>query len=128
MRDCICLTWGAQPPRLHRSAPRRPERVFGEDAEHGTRGVRAPHAKQILDMDELTDIQRRVFDFVRDKLVAGRPAPTAREVAAQFAWSSKRAAECHVEALIRKGWLASEPGKARSLRLKDMAQAVRRAV
>jgi repressor LexA len=77
-------------------------------------------------MDELTDIQRRVFDFVRDKLVAGRPAPTAREVAAQFDWSSKRAAECHLEAIIRKGWLASEPGKARSLRLKNGP--VRRAV
>ena len=70
-------------------------------------------------MDELTDIQRRVFDFVRDKLLAGRPAPTAREVAAKFGWSSKRAAECHIEAIIRKGWLASEPGKARSLRLKN---------
>ena len=77
-------------------------------------------------MDELTDIQRRVFDFVRDKLFAGRPAPTAREVAAQFAWRSKRAAECHIEAIIRKGWLASEPGKARSLRLKNGP--VRRAV
>src|SRR5436309_16007158 len=79
-------------------------------------------------MDELTDIQRRVFDFVRDKLIAGRPAPTAREVSAKFGWSSKRAAECHIEVLIRKGWLASEPGKARSLRLKDAAQAVRRGV
>ena len=77
-------------------------------------------------MNELTGIQRRVFDFVRDKLVAGRPAPTAREVAAQFGWRSKRAAECHLEAIIRKGWLASEPGKARSLRLKDGP--VRRAV
>ena len=73
-------------------------------------------------------MQRRVFDFVRDKLIAGRPAPTTREVAAEFGWSSKRAAECHIEALIRKGWLASEPGKARSLRLMDVAQAVRRAV
>ena len=77
-------------------------------------------------MNELTGIQRRVFDFVRDKLVAGRPAPTTREVAAQFGWSSKRAAECHLEAIIRKGWLASEPRKARSLRLKDGP--VRRAV
>jgi repressor LexA len=76
-------------------------------------------------MDELTDIQRQVFDFVRDKLVAGRPAPTAREVAARFGWSSKRAAECHFETLIRKGWLTSEPGKARSLRLKDGVEAVR---
>jgi len=27
---------GAQPPRLHRSAPRRSDRVFGEGAEHCT--------------------------------------------------------------------------------------------
>jgi len=79
-------------------------------------------------MYELTDIQRRVFEFVRDKLVAGKPAPTAREIAERFGWRSKRAAECHIEVLIRKGWLTSEPGKARSLRLKDSAQAVRRAV
>ena len=79
-------------------------------------------------MHDLTDIQHRVFDFVRDKLVAGRPAPTTREIAAKFGWSSKRAAECHIEALIRKGWLLSEPGKARSLRLKDSAQAARRVV
>ena len=79
-------------------------------------------------MNELTDIQRRVFDFVRAKVVAGRPTPTPREVAAEFGWSSKGAAECHIEALIRKGWLASEPGKARSLRLVDVAQVVRRVV
>ena len=79
-------------------------------------------------MNELTDIQRQVFDFVRGKVVAGRPTPTPREVAAEFGWSSKRAAECHIEALIRKGWLASEPGKARSLRLVDVAQVVRRVV
>ena len=79
-------------------------------------------------MDELTEIQRRVFEFVRDKIIAGRPAPTAREVAAKFGWSSKRAAECHFEVLIRKGWLTSEPGKARSLRLNDGLEAVRRVV
>lgn len=79
-------------------------------------------------MNELTHIQRRVFEFVRDKLASGEPAPTPREIAAKFDWSSKRAAECHIEALIRKGWLTSEPGKARSLRLADSAQTVRRAV
>ena len=79
-------------------------------------------------MNEPTAIQRRVFEFVHDQLVAGQPAPTSREIAARFGWNSKRAAECHVEALIRKGWLASETGKARSLRLKDVARIVRRAV
>jgi repressor LexA len=79
-------------------------------------------------MHHLTEAQRRVFDFVRDKLVAGRPAPTTREIAGHFGWSSKRAAECHIERLIQKGWLISERGKARSLRLKEAAEAVRRAV
>src|ERR1044071_5475491 len=79
-------------------------------------------------MHELTAIQRRVFEFIRDKLGAGRPAPTAREVAAEFGWRSKRAAECHIEALIRKGRLASEPGKARSIRLVHLAPAARRTV
>lgn len=79
-------------------------------------------------MVELTDKQRRVFEFVRDKLLLGGPAPTPREVAAAFGWRSKRAAECHLEAILRKGWLASERGKARSLRLADAVQAVRRAV
>src|SRR5881409_1803533 len=79
-------------------------------------------------MDELTEIQRRVFEFVREKLASGDPAPTTREIAAKFGWSSKRAAECHIEALIRKGWLTYEPGKARSLRLTDSTQTVRRTV
>src|SRR5262245_31344963 len=79
-------------------------------------------------MDELTTRQRRVFEFVCDTLAAGGSAPTLREVAAAFGWRSKRAAECHIEALIRKGRLVAEPGKARSLRLADAARARRRAV
>ena len=79
-------------------------------------------------MTDLTETQRRVFEFVRDRLVAGQAAPTMREVAAKFRWGSKRAAECHIKAIIKKGWLAAEPGKARSLRLVDGIKAVRQAV
>ena len=68
-------------------------------------------------MTELTTIQRRVFDFVREKLLNGQAAPTLRELGEAFGWSSPRAAACHLEAIVRKGWLVSEPGKARSLRL-----------
>jgi len=78
-------------------------------------------------MEELTEIQRRVFEFIRNTLESGS-APTPRETAAKFGWSSKRAAECHIEALIRKGWLTSAPGKARSLRLVDTYKVVRRTV
>lgn len=79
-------------------------------------------------MTELTAPQRKVFDFVRDQLVAGQPAPTLREIAARFRWRSKRAAACHLEAIVRKGWLIAEAGKARSLRLVDTVSVVRQAV
>src|SRR4051812_32589802 len=86
------------------------------------------NTSHLAGMGELTETQRHVFDFIRQKLVGGFPAPTSREVAAQFGWSSKRAADDHIEALIRKGFLVADPGKARSLRLKDAPQGFRRAV
>lgn len=70
-------------------------------------------------MRTLTSKQRQVFEFIREKLVRGFPAPTLRELASAFGWRSKRAAACHIEAVIRKGWLVSDPGKARSLRLAE---------
>jgi len=79
-------------------------------------------------MTELTDIQRRVFDFVRDQLLSGHSAPSLREVCARFGWSSTRAAACHLQAVIRKGWLIAAPGKARSLRLANAARSGSRAV
>ncbi len=79
-------------------------------------------------MTELTEIQRRVFDFVRDRLLAGHSAPSLREVSGQFGWSSSRAAACHLEAIIRKGWLVAERGKARSLRLANAVKTASRVV
>jgi len=76
-------------------------------------------------MATLTEQQRKIFDFIRQGLTQHQAAPTMREIAAAFAYRSKRAAECHVEALIRKGWLTAEFGKARALRLGPQAQPVR---
>jgi len=67
-------------------------------------------------MNELTPAQRRVLDFLQTEVHAGRPAPTLREIAGHFGFRSHRAAACHLEALRRKGFLQSDPGKARSLR------------
>src|SRR6185503_12659979 len=73
--------------------------------------------RQMASMSALTETQRRIFEFVRDRLMHEHAPPTLREIAAEFGYRSKRAAECHLEALRRKGWLTAEPGKARSLRL-----------
>lgn len=68
-------------------------------------------------MTGLTKAQRRVLDFIQSETDAGRPIPTLREIAARFGFAGHRAAACHLEALKRKGFLASDPGKARSLRI-----------
>ncbi len=72
-------------------------------------------------MIEPTNTQLKIFEFIRETLSKGHSAPTIREIAEAFGYRSKRAAECHIEALIRKGWIASNPGKARSLRLSEAA-------
>ena len=68
-------------------------------------------------MTELTHAQQRIFDFIQTEIHAGRPVPTHREIAARFGFRSSRAAACHLEAIQRKGHIAVERGKARSLRL-----------
>lgn len=76
-------------------------------------------------MDGPTEKQRRIFDFVEEKLRKGFPAPTMREIAEAFGYRSKRAAECHILPLIEKGWLAQDAGKARSLRLGNAVRKIR---
>ena len=68
-------------------------------------------------MKELTVAQRRIYEFIQTEAQAGRPVPTMREICKRFGFRSPRAATCHVDAIKRKGFLASEPGKARTLRL-----------
>lgn len=68
-------------------------------------------------MTELTPAQKKVLEFIETELQEGRPVPTLREIAARFGFRSHRAAACHLEALKRKGFIESEAGKARALRL-----------
>jgi repressor LexA len=68
-------------------------------------------------MNALTKQQRAIRDFIAAELAEGRPAPSHREIARHFGFASSYAAACHIRALHKKGELAAEPGKARSLRL-----------
>src|SRR5579863_8519589 len=78
-------------------------------------------------MEGLTKKQDAVRRFIVSELRAGRPCPSHREIAAHFGFASSYAAACHVKALIRKGALVAEEGKARALRLADAFKPVRRA-
>jgi repressor LexA len=79
-------------------------------------------------MNELTQTQRRILDFIQREMGAARPAPTHREIADHFGYSSTRAAACHLAAIKRKGFLESEPGKVRALRVISPLQKLRRRV
>jgi repressor LexA len=76
-------------------------------------------------MNKITRAQRRVLEFVQNEIRADRPAPTHQEIAARFGFRSTRAAACHLEALKRKGFIESEPGKARALRVVTPLQKLR---
>jgi repressor LexA len=67
-------------------------------------------------MVKLTRAQQRVLEFVQAEFRAGKPAPSHREIAQRFGFKTHRASGFHLRAIQRKGFLQSEPGKARSLR------------
>ncbi len=67
-------------------------------------------------MADLTEKQQAVHDYIAEHLRAGLPCPSRREIAAHFGFASPYAASCHINALIRKGALSQNQGKARSLR------------
>jgi len=60
--------------------------------------------------------RERVYEFIRERLLEGRP-PTVREVQAAFGFSAVQSAREHLEALVAEGRLGKEPGRARGYRL-----------
>jgi len=65
------------------------------------------------------ETRKRVFEFVRSRLLEGRP-PTVREVQDALGFSAVESARGHLEALVADGLLFKESGKARGYRLSDL--------
>ncbi len=62
------------------------------------------------------ETREKVFRFVRDRLLGGRP-PTVREVQEAMGFRSVQSAREHLESLVESGRLAKDSGKARGYRL-----------
>lgn len=60
--------------------------------------------------------RKRIFEFVRQRLLAGAP-PTVREVQQAFEFRAVQSAREHLEALVAEGLLSKAPGQARGYRL-----------
>jgi repressor LexA len=67
--------------------------------------------------DDLTDRQRAILDFVRERIALDGLPPTWAEIARAFGFRQTRAAQKHLQAIAAKGHLVLLPGKARGIRL-----------
>ena len=77
--------------------------------------------------DDLTDRQRAILDFVRERIAVDGLPPTWAEIARAFGFRQTRAAQKHLQAIAAKGHLVLLPGKARGIRLPEGASRVRAA-
>jgi repressor LexA len=68
-------------------------------------------------MAVLTRRQQQIVDFLLKYQQAHGSMPSSQEIAAQFGFRSPNAVTNHLRLLRKKGVIASEPGKARSLRI-----------
>jgi len=71
----------------------------------------------VYSMQTLTAKQRALAGFIESHRQQHGSAPTYQEIAGHFGFRSVNAVTSHLRLLRQKGWLASEPGKTRSLRI-----------
>jgi repressor LexA len=68
-------------------------------------------------MRPLTPRQQQIFDLIREKISDTGMPPTRAEIATFFGFKSANAAEEHLKALAKKGYIEMLPGTSRGIRL-----------
>jgi len=69
-------------------------------------------------MNDLTPIQCQVLEFIMRRIEERRLPPTHREISRHFKWSSNAAANCHLLALEKKGFIRTLRRISRGIELK----------
>jgi repressor LexA len=83
---------------------------------------RVERKKSVLngnDKPKLTEKQRQIYDFLRDKIINRGYGPTVREIGSQFGISSPNGVMCHLKALEKKGFITRESHMSRAIQLSD---------
>lgn len=70
-----------------------------------------------MTLADLTERQREVYDFIRDKIRNRGYGPTVREIGEKFDISSPNGVMCHLKALEKKGLITREPNMSRAIQL-----------
>ncbi len=71
------------------------------------------------DFSQLTDRQRKIYDFIREKIESRGYGPTVREIGEAFDIASPNGVMCHLHALVKKGLITRDPRHARAIQLVD---------
>ena len=70
-------------------------------------------------LTNLTQRQREIYVFIRDKIQGRGYGPTVREIGTQFDIKSPNGVMCHLKALQKKGLIHREPNMSRAIQLLD---------
>ncbi len=73
----------------------------------------------MANVDQLTERQREIYEFIREKIESRGYGPTVREIGEAFDIKSPNGVMCHLNALVKKKLIDREGGRARAIRLKD---------
>jgi repressor LexA len=76
----------------------------------------------------LTAIQRKILAYIEGEIGQGTSPPTLRAICAHFGFKAIGTAQDHLKALVQKGFLEKDPGKARGIRLSERHRAPARSV
>jgi repressor LexA len=68
-------------------------------------------------MRPLTSRQQQIFDYIKENISDTGMPPTRAEIATFFGFKSANAAEEHLKALAKKGYIEMLPGTSRGIRL-----------
>src|SRR5438477_2836379 len=71
------------------------------------------------DFSQLTERQREIYDFIKDKIEGRGFGPTVREIGEAFDIKSPNGVMCHLKALEKKGLIKRTGFRARAIQLID---------
>src|SRR5229473_6427348 len=71
------------------------------------------------DFSSLTERQREIYEFIREKIENRGYGPTVREIGTGFDIKSPNGVMCHLKALEKKGLIIREGFSARAIQLVD---------
>jgi len=71
------------------------------------------------DFSQLTERQKEIYQFIRQKIESRGYGPTVREIGEAFGIRSPNGVMCHLKALEKKGLITREEHSARAIQLVD---------